>query len=96
MSFKENLKNKLEREADPSRRNIAEEADLESRKAHLQLQSDKLGTEAALLNAKSELERKRLEVPYSPSTIIELKSKVDRLEKGLVALTALEAEDFPA
>lgn len=95
MSFKQNLKTKLEQEADPSKRNIQQEVDLEAEKAYLQIQSDKLATKTVLLHAKSELEKKRVELPYNPSSIIELKSKVDRLEKGLAALEALEAEDFP-
>lgn len=96
MSFKQNLKTKLEQEADPSKRNIEQEVELEAEKAQLQLGADKLATKVALIGAKSELAKKRVEIPYNPSSIIELKSRVDKLEKGLVALDALEAEDFPS
>jgi hypothetical protein len=95
MSFKQNLKAKLELDADPSKRNIQQEVELESEKAYLQLSADKLATKTALLHAKSELERERVKLRYNPGSIIELKSKVDKLEKGLAALEALETEDFP-
>lgn len=96
MSFKQKLKEKLELDADPSKRNIQQEVDLEAESAKLQLDADKLATKRAVLNAKNELERERIKLPYNPGSIIELKSKVDKLEKGLAALEALEQEDFPS
>lgn len=90
MLFKSRLKAK--REGTDS---VSDEAlDLESRKAHLQIQSDRIATEGAIITAKEELANALSTIPYSPGNIIRAKSKLAGLEKGLHDLIALENEEF--
>lgn len=92
MSFKDSLKKKLSEKEE----NVDKKVEIEEKKAKLQIQSDKLATEQALLNAQEYLDKERIVLPYNPSNIIEAKKDVDKYQKGLDALIALEAEDFPA
>lgn len=71
-------------------------AQLESESAHLQLQADMIATRKSLAEAQRNLDKIKTTIPYSPSAIIEAKSKVEKYQNGLKALQDLEIEDFPA
>jgi hypothetical protein len=71
-----------------------DDLNIQEREAMLQIDSDLIATEKALIQANKKLENARAAYPYNTQDIIQCKKQVEALENGIKELKQLKAESF--